>query len=401
MSFLRKVWQRIFMFTFYKATYLMKWKVPELIEGENSILNICNKIKELNLDNAFVVIDSGIYELGLTNDFISSLDRNSIKYVLFTDFKPNPSIIDIEKGVELYNKTKSSFIIAIGGGSAIDTAKAIGARIARPNKSLEQLGGLLKVNKKIPTFFAVPTTAGTGSETTIASVVTNEETHHKYAINDLHLIPDYAYLDPMLTINLPKSITAMTGMDALTHAVEGYLSCDVPKKYRLLAEEAINTIISKLTYVYDNPHDIEARNDMLKASFKAGVVFTRVGLTYVHPIAHTLGGLYHVPHGLANAIVLPHCLRYYGSKVYKKLARLSDVSGLSKDNQTIEEKANLFINQIDIMNNHMNLSQKFEIKEEDIPKMIKWALKEANSAYYPPVILDYKDIENIIREIKA
>lgn len=407
MNVLRVVWQRVFMFLFYKATYLMNWRIPELIEGNDSVKLIPNKIKELGMDNCFLVIDPGLIKLGLDKGLIDAFKESNLKYTTFSKIEPNPKICDIEEGVKEYIKSGSSCIVTLGGGSAMDTAKAIGARIARPKKSIEQLGGLLKVGKKIPPLFAIPTTAGTGSETTIASVVTNEITHHKYAINDLHLIPLYAVLDPMLTVGLPKSITSSTGMDALTHAVEGYLSCDVPKKYRILAEEAVEAIIKNIEVVYNDGSNIEARREMLYASFKAGAVFTRVGLTYVHPIAHTFGGLYSVPHGLANAITLPYCLKKYGKKVYKKLSRLSDIAHLSSDGMSEEEKAKAFIEKIEKLNKQMELNKTFDerykplIKDEDIPQMIKWAQKEANAAYYPPVILSNKDLEEIIKEIKS
>ena len=400
MNFIKKCAIRTFQFFLYKACYFMPFKIPKLIEGEDSLLLLPEKIKELGLDNIFLCIDPGIKSLGLADPLINKLDELNIKYTLFTDIEPNPKIKDIEEGVKLYKDSNSRCIVAFGGGSVMDTAKAIGARIARPKKSIEDLGGLLKVGKKIPTLFAIPTTAGTGSETTIASVVTNEITHHKYAINDLHLIPSYAILDPKLTLGLPKSITSYTGMDALTHAVEGYITRDVPKKHKRLAEEAIKSIIDNMLEVYNNPTNIDARREMLYASFKAGVVFTRVGLTYVHPIAHTLGGLYQVPHGLANAIILPECLEYYGKKIHKKLAHLSDICNLSTDNMTIEEKANAFILKIRELNDSMNITRKFEIKDEDIDTMIKWALHEANTAYNPPVYLTSSDIRNLIIKIK-
>lgn len=401
MNVFKKIWLRIFMFVFYKFTYLMKWRTPELIEGNGSLTKLPEKVKELGLDDVFVVADKGILGLGLVDPLFDALKKAGLRYTLFDKVEPNPKIIDIEEGVKLYKESGSKCIITMGGGSAMDTAKAIGARIVRPNKSIEQLGGLLKVGKKIPPLFAIPTTAGTGSETTIASVVTNSETHHKYAINDLHLVPEYAVMDPLLTKGLPPYVTATTGMDALTHAVEGYLTCDVPKKYKALAEEAVVAIINNVEKVFKNGADLEARKEMLYASFKAGAVFTRVGLTYVHPIAHTLGGLYGVPHGHANAVVLPYCLEYYGKKCHKKLAHLGDLAGLTKEGQNVDEKAQAFIDEVWRLDKDMNLLKKFDIKEEDIPQMIKWAQHEANSAYFVPVLLGDKDLENIIREIKA
>lgn len=399
MNKFREIYQRIYMFCFYKFASLLKWREPEILSGDKPLELIPEKIKELNLNKCLIVLDPGVEKLGLSEGLINAFLKNDLEYVIFNQIEPNPKIRDIELGVKMYAESFCDSIVAMGGGSAMDTAKAIGARVARPNKTIEKMGGLLKVGKNIPVLFAIPTTAGTGSETTIASVVTDENTHHKYAINDLHLIPKYAVLDPTLTLGLPKSLTAYTGMDALTHAVEGYISMDVPKKYRTLAEEAIASIIENIKEAYDNGGNLDARREMLFASYKAGVVFTRVGLTYVHPIAHTLGGLYNVPHGLANAVLLPICLKKYGSKVYKKLAHLADITNISSEDMNEEEKANAFINKIEELNNYMGITRKFDIKEEDIDTMIKWAEKEANNAYYPPVILYEKDIEEIIREV--
>lgn len=405
MNVFKKIWQRAFMFVFYKATYVMNWRAPELLEGSGSIVKLPEKIKELGLDNIFFVVDKGILDLGLANPLKQAFTDAGLTYTQFDKVQPDPKSNDIEEGVKLYNESGSKCIVVIGGGSAMDTAKAVAARVTRPKKSIKQLGGLLKVGRKIPPLFAIPTTAGTGSEATIAAVVTNSDDHHKYAINDLHLVPLYAVLDPEITRGLPPYVTATTGMDALTHAVEGYICCDVPKKYKKLAEEAIVTIFKDVEEVYKNGANIEARDEMLKASFKAGQVFTRVGLTYVHPIAHTLGGLYHVPHGHANAVILPYCLEYYiekGSKsTVRKLAHLAEITGLAKEEMDEKAKAQAFIDNIWRLDKDMNLMKKFDmIQDEDIPQMIKWASHEANAAYFPPVLLGEEDLRILIDRIR-
>ncbi|MBP5342305.1 iron-containing alcohol dehydrogenase [bacterium] len=391
--------RRIYMFFFYTFARLLKWREPVLLTGDNPIEEIPKKIKELGLKRSLVVLDPIVESLGLSQSLTHAFIKNDINYKIFNKVKPNPKISDIEDGLKIYMENFCDSIVVMGGGSALDTAKAIGARIARPDRTIEQMKGLFKVGKDIPTLFAIPTTAGTGSEATIASVVTDNN-QHKYAINDLHLIPNYAVLEPKLTTGLPKEITAQTGMDALTHAVEGYISKGITKKYEILAVEAIKQIFNNIKQAYDNGSSLDARGEMLEASYKAGVVFTRCGLTYVHPIAHTLGGLYNVPHGLANAILLPICLRKYGEKIYKKLAYLYDAIEPDSDLSLEKDKALKFIEKIDELNNYMNIGNKFKIDENDIPKMIEWAMNEANTQYYPPVILDSEDIEEIIREIK-
>lgn len=245
--------------------------------------------------------------------------------------------------------------------------------------------GVLKVRKKPPSLFAVPTTAGTGSEATIAAVITDSKTHIKYQINDMALIPRYAVLDPALTIGLPAHITGATGMDALTHAVEAYIGKSNTRETKELSRKAVRLIFDNILTAYSAGANIAARENMLKASYYAGNAFTRAYIGYVHALAHALGGLYGIPHGLANAIVLPYVLEYYGSAVYKPLAELSDCAGISFPSDTREQKAKKFISVIRKMNQGMNIPDKIEnIKRTDIPLLAKRAAKEANPFYPVP-----------------
>ena len=260
--------------------------------------------------------------------------------------------------------------------------------------------GYLKVHKKLPPFFAVPTTAGTGSETTLAAVVTDPETHEKNAICDTCLRPKYAVLDPALTVGLPPHITSTTGMDALTHAVESYIGKSNVKSTIKYAEDAVILIHANLEKAYANGKDIEARTNMLKGSFYAGSAFTRAFVGYVHAIAHNLGGMYNTPHGLANAVILPYVLEWYGPCIYKHLAKLADLIHLCKEDASVEEKAKAYIAEVRRMNQAMNIPDKFDfIKEEDIPILVKRALKEGNPGYPVPKIMNAKDCEQVIRSI--
>jgi alcohol dehydrogenase class IV len=283
----------------------------------------------------------------------------------------------------------------------MDAAKGAAARVVFPNKTVNQLGGLLRVWKKIPPFIAVPTTAGTGSETTIAALITDSETHHKYAIMDLHLIPLYAVLDPELTVGLPPHITAATGMDALTHAVEAYLCWTYNTGESIqFALDATKSIFENLEKVYKDGNNVEARLAMLIASYKAGFAFTRAGVGNVHAIAHTLGGLYNTAHGLANAVILPVVLEDYGKAAHKKLAKLAEVAGVATSG-TDEEKAKAFIAAIYAMNKRMGIPAGFDfIKDEDISKMIAWAKKEANPLYPVPVIFGTARFTKVIESLR-
>lgn len=323
-----------------------------------------------------------------------------MEYVVYDGVQPNPTIPEIEEAREMYIKNGCEGFIAFGGGSSMDCAKVAAARVVKPNQTVRKMRGYLKVLKKLPPFFAVPTTAGTGSETTVAAVVTDPETHEKNAVNDICLRPKFAVLDPELTVGLPPHITSTTGMDALTHAVEAYIGRSNTKQTRAQAEEATKLIFDNIEKAYQNGKDYTARANMLKGSYLAGCAFTRAYVGYVHAIAHNLGGLYGTPHGLANAVILPYVLEWYGSKIYPQLAKLADVVGISGSSQA--DKAVKFIEAIKKLNADMNIPDKFDmIKEEDLPTLINRALKEGNPGYPVPVIMDYKDMESVIRRFMA
>ena len=376
----------------------MNWKEPELLEGENAVLKLPSFIKSKGITKVLIVTDKGLMNLHLLDPLFEELKKQEMEYVIFDGVQPNPTIPNIEECKDMYINNNCQGIIAFGGGSPMDCAKAAGARVVKPKQSVRKMRGYLKVHKKIPPFFAVPTTAGTGSETTLAAVVTDPETHEKNAIGDTCLRPKYAVLDPALTVGLPPFITATTGMDALTHAVEAYIGKSNVKSTKRYAEEATKLIFANLEKAYKNGKDMEARDNMLKASYLAGNAFTRAFVGYVHAIAHNLGGLYNTPHGLANAVILPYVLDWYGSCIYKKLAKLADLVGIGKSEMDKEAKAKLFIQAIRDMNKNMGLPDKFDfIKEDDLPTLVSRALKEGNPGYPVPKIMKPKDLEKVIR----
>ena len=398
----KKCWYRINQKVLKFAMRFMDWSEPELLEGEDSVLKLPSFIKNKGISKVLIVTDKGLMSLHLLDPLFEELKKQDIEYYVYDGVKPNPTIPNIEECKDMYISNNCQGIIAFGGGSPMDCAKAAGARVIKPKKSVRKMRGYLKVNKKLPPFFAVPTTAGTGSETTLAAVVTDPETHEKNAIADPCLRPKYAVLDPLLTIGLPKHITSTTGMDALTHAVEAYIGKSNVKSTIRYAEEATKLIHNNLEKAYRDGKDIKARNNMLKASFLAGNAFTRAFVGYVHAIAHNLGGLYNTPHGLANAVILPYILEWYGKSVYKPLSKLADIIGITKEDITIEEKAKAYINEIRRMNKAMDIPEKFDfIKEEDIQLLVKRALKEGNPGYPVPKIMNEKECEKIIRLIRG
>ena len=397
----KKAFYRSFQAVFNVGARCLYWRKPIPISGPGSIARIPELLKKEKVRRALVVTGPTVGKK-LAPKILAELDKAGIAYTLFAEVEANPSVNTVNKIQKLYLDTACEGFIAIGGGSPMDAAKAAAARVVRPGAEVGQMAGLLKVGKKIPPCIAVPTTAGTGSETTIAAVITDTDSHHKYALMDLHLVPKYAILDPEMTRELPPKITSTTGMDALTHAVEAYLcwTYNTAESIRL-AEEAVCEIFRYLERAYRDGNDMEARTQMLIASFKAGFAFTRAGVGNVHAIAHTLGGLYNTPHGLANAVILPIVLEDYGEAVYEKLAHLAELTGICFTGSE-EEKATAFIAEIRAMNKRMGIPTGFDfIQEKDIPQMVKWALSEANPVYPVPVVYTPKRCEKVIRKIIA
>ena len=391
---------RVFQCCFGAGARLLPWRTPEVHTGDGSLLRVADILRENSLRRPFVIASRRQCADEHFRRLQEVLDMQDILLSIFSAVEPNPSVETVEKIAEQYRIDRCDCFLVIGGGSPMDAAKAAAALLVRPDRSLSSLAGLLKVRRRIPPFIAVPTTAGTGSETTIAAVITGRD-HRKYAISDLCLIPRYAILDPTLSAGLPPHITAETGMDALTHAVEAYLSRFYnTKQTRLLAEHAVVAIFTHLERAYRDGTSLPDRTAMLQASFDAGAAFTRASVGNVHAIAHTLGGLYGVPHGLANAVLLPIVLEDYGAAAYPRLARLAHLVGIQE--ASAEASAKAFIAEIRAMNARMGIPDHFDcIRSEDIPLMASWACREANPVYPVPVIYDQARFARVIERSRA
>lgn len=377
---------------------ILPYREPKILKNNKEVVDV---LKSEKIKNLLLVTDRSLKSLGLTNSLEAKIREEGINLFIYDQTVPNPTTQNVSESLKIYQENNCQGIIAFGGGSVMDCAKATGARVVRPKKSLSKMKGVLKVRKRLPCLIAVPTTAGTGSETTLAAVITDSETRHKYAINDFSLIPHYALLDPKLTVGLPKSITSTTGMDALTHAIEAYIGRSTTKQTRKCAKMAVRTIFENILEVYNNGGNLQARENMLIASYNAGLAFTKSYVGYVHAIAHSLGGRYDIAHGLANAVILPYVLKKYDRKIYKKLWELGVYAGLFSDNTSKEEGAKIFIEKIEQLNQKMNIGHQIpQIQEEDIPALAKIAEKEANPLYPVPVLFTAKDLEKIYREVK-
>ena len=391
---------RIYQAVFKIGMYLIPWSMPETLEGAGAVKKLPALIKEKGFTKVLVVTDKVLMDLGLPKGMLEAMDSAGIEYVVYDGVQPNPTDRNVNEGLKLFRENGCQAMVAFGGGSPMDCCKGIGAMAVKKGKTVEQLQGLFKILHKIPTIFAVPTTAGTGSETTVAAVITNEKTHHKASMNDTSLMPKYAVLDPELTVGLPPKVTSTTGMDALCHAVECYTNNTYNSKLeKKLSEDAVKLIYDNLYEAYTDGSNLEARHNMQKAAFYAGRAFTRGCVGYVHAIGHTLGGLYGTPHGLAMSVILPHVMRQFGSAAHERLARLAEVCGMTGANDA--EKAEKFISWIEEMKVKMNIPAGLDvIKDEDVPQIIEWAMKEANPLYPVPAIWDKADFEKCISTIR-
>ena len=395
-----KMYCRIYQAVFKIGMYLIPWSMPETLEGAGAVKKLPALIKEKGFTKVLVVTDKVLMDLGLPKGMLEAMDSAGIEYVVYDGVQPNPTDRNVNEGLKLFRENGCQAMVAFGGGSPMDCCKGIGAMAVKKGKTVEQLQGLFKILHKIPTIFAVPTTAGTGSETTVAAVITNEKTHHEASMNDTSLMPKYAVLDPELTVGLPPKVTSTTGMDALCHAVECYTNNTYNSKLeKKLSEDAVKLIYDNLYEAYTDGSNLEARHNMQKAAFYAGRAFTRGCVGYVHAIGHTLGGLYGTPHGLAMSVILPHVMRQFGSAAHERLARLAEVCGMTGANDA--EKAEKFISWIEEMKVKMNIPAGLDvIKDEDVPQIIEWAMKEANPLYPVPAIWDKADFEKCISTIR-
>ena len=376
--------------------------LPFLPYREPEILHRCEELpdtlKQHKIKKILIVTDPGIVACGLMTKITSVLAKEKISYSVYDQTSANPTVRNVEEALALYQKEHCQALLAIGGGSAMDCAKALGARIACPKKTLGRLKGTLHVLHRIPLLITVPTTAGTGSENTLAAVITDSEKKHKYVLNDFVLIPRYAILDAELTYSLPPHLTATTGMDALTHAVEAYIGRSTTKETREKALLAVKTIYQNIETAYHDGHNHAARDQMLNAAYLAGFAFSRSYVGYVHAVAHSLGGQYNIPHGLANAVLLPEVLESYGSCIHQKLHMLGCAAGVCTEQDSIKAGAGKFIASIRTLNKNMGIPDFLSgIQERDIETMSVHAAKEANPLYPVPKLMTRKELETFYR----
>lgn len=396
MNLVFQMYCRIFQLGMRAALPVLPYRNPEILD---KIAEVPQLVRKAGLKKPLIITDRNLSKSGTADILKKVLTEESLPFALFDGAYPNPTTELAGQAFQFYRDNGCDSLIAFGGGSPMDLAKAVGILAVTPHKPLRKLAGILKVGRRIPTLIAIPTTAGTGSETTLAAVLIDSETRHKFAINDFPLIPRYAVLDPAAIHTLPPSIAAETGIDALTHAVEAYIGRSTTRGTRRDALEAVRLIFANLDSSCAH-ESAEAEAAMLQAAHLAGRAFTRSYVGYIHAVSHSLSGKYDLPHGRTNAILLPVVLRMYGERIHKKLARLAICAGLGKEGDSVETLSEAFISSIEEMNSRHGIPNSIpEIREEDLPILARYAAGEANPLYPVPILWDAAELQNIYRKV--
>ncbi|WWE58227.1 iron-containing alcohol dehydrogenase [Parasalinivibrio latis] len=387
---------KVYMKALWLAAKVLPISKPTMFIGKDSSLELCRSIALMGIKKLLIVTDAGIVQLGFVEKLSCELEKWSVAVECYSEVTPDPTYDQAEAAVALYKQTRCGAVLAIGGGSPLDCGKAVAA-LATNKKPIKKLTGLLKLRKAPAPLFVIPTTAGTGSEVTVAAVVSDPFTHQKTPILDHKLMPVAAALDAALMLGLPPHVTAQTGMDALTHAVESYISGNATPETDRYALAAVKLISRSLETTVSNGKDLEAREDMALASYYAGLAFTKAGLGYTHAIAHTLGSQYGTPHGLANAVVLPHVLRYSKSSAAPRLAELAETIGIGEGS---EDKADAFISWVRDLQLKLGIPETLEaMNKSDIPEIARQACLEAVWNYPVPKFMEQKDCEKVVAKL--
>lgn len=369
---------------------------PTIYSGAGSSLKLCESLAHMGVDKVLIVTDEMLPKLGLLDTTQKKLEELGIEYVLFDKVVPDPGYQIVEDGVAMGVKSGCNAVLGFGGGSSLDASKVIAARMTNDDP-ISKMVGVLKVKKAPVPIYAVPTTAGTGSETTIAAVVSDPDSNQKTPVIDPKLVPVAAALDSELMTGLPPHITAATGMDALTHAVESYISKHATPDTDVYSLAAVKMIMKHLPVAYEDGGNLAAREGMALASFYAGAAFTKANLGYVHAIAHQFGAFYHTPHGLANAIVLPKVLDYSLPAARSRLAELAVATGLGHQAEDDAALAEKFVASVKDLNEKIGIPVTLDkLKKEDIPAIVKGALKEAHYLYPVPRYMDSKQCTQMV-----
>jgi alcohol dehydrogenase class IV len=379
------------------AARLLPAPTPFMLTGPGSSVELARLIADCGARSVLVVTDGVLVKLGVVAPMLNALKEADLAVTVFSEVEPDPTIAIVMAGIEQLRASGATAVLAVGGGSPIDAAKAMIACHASGRRP-QDLDGYFKVRARVLPFFAVPTTAGSGSEVTVASVVSDPGAGRKFAIVDNKLVPAAIALDPKLMVGLPPQVTAATGMDALTHAIESNLSTLATPATRALSVASARAIFRDLPRACADGRDIAARQSLAVASCLAGLAFTRASVGYVHAIAHQLGPLYHLPHGYLNAILLPYVLDFYVDGAASRMAELARACGLGRDGEDPGSLALSLIAAIRGLNASVGIPATIEqIADADIPEIVQRALAEAHGTYPVPTYMSAADCASVVR----
>jgi alcohol dehydrogenase class IV len=383
------------------VTGLLPIPQPILLTGSGSSARLGEALAGFGHRRILIVTDGQVAKLGLLKPLLAALKAGGAAYVVFDEVTPDAPVPVIVKGIEVFRRRGCDAVVGFGGGSPMDAAKIIAYAAANGAHPFKLAGYFRGLHSPAP-IYAVPTTAGTGSEVTVAAVMSDPEHGKKLVVADTRLVPTMAALDPALMTGLPKAVTAATGMDALTHAVEAFIgkwATDTTDRWALAA---VGLVYRNLRVVCAKPRDLAARERMALAATYAGLAFTRANVGYVHAIAHQLGGRYHTPHGLANAIVLPHVLEAMAPACTKRLARLAEAAKVGRKGDKPAVLAKKFVASVVAMNKAVGIPARLDaLLREDIPELAKAACWEADTNYPVPKYLSPKGVEVLLAHLLA
>jgi len=400
MNSIKKAGYRIYHAVLGLGVRCLPFPKQEYISGGDSLKNCGEILAKQKIRSVLIVCSRSVHKHGLLDGMLESLRQNVIAYTIYEDINPNPTIKNVEDGLKLYKENNCEGIITVGGGSPMDCAKIIGLRAVCPKLSYKDMRSMLKINHRIPFMIAAPSTAGTGSESTAAAVISDPDNSDKFVVVSPNIIPHTVILDGTLTLGLSPAFTAYTGMDALTHAIEAYIGVIDIKETNNLALEACRIIFENIQTAYHHPENLEIRNQMLIASNKAGLAFTKVYIGYVHSISHALSAVYDVGHGKTIATVLPYVLEYYGESIYKKMGEIARYCNIGNADDSDEVLTKEVIARIRAINEESNIPPYVEeLDAKEASHIADKALKEANPAYPVPKIMDKGDCVDIVRKL--
>lgn len=397
---LEKAFLRIYMQLFKVLSFLVPYRWPRTFSGAGATRELLAHMAKEQYRHVLLVTDKGLLELGLLEPLYEQAKALKIPLSTYDGILPDPTVAQIEEGVAKLKEVEADAVLAVGGGSVIDGAKLIAAR-ALNNKPVIKMTGLFHVEKGMLPLYVVPTTAGTGSEVTIAAVVTDTEAQEKLAVIDHRIMPTAAALDGEIMKGLPPAITAATGMDALTHAVEAYLSHIPTATTDEQALAAAKLVFNNLERAVQQGDNLNVRQNMAKASNLAGMAFTRAGVGYIHAIAHNLGALYQLPHGLANAIVMPYVLQFSFEQAKHRMAKMARHCGLSQSAND-EAAAQALIDKIIAMNEAFGFPKHPpQLEERHFEQIARNARAEARFTYAVPRYMNQEEAIELLRQIKG